>query len=236
VAEPEEEEVTTEDPKGEPEEPTGEPEPELLLGKFKTVDDLAKSYQEAERKLTTMAQEQAAPVRAPAEVPLEDQETLADKWNAAFYANPAQTTSQLIQLATQQTRAANANRSYGINLLADDPMFPKVRAELEHNLALMDDSYFADAKNAKETVERVYNMAVGERIRRTIQEQADPASRRKALDELGVEPTQASAAPATDTKVGRKEREALAEILGETGTKKNVDDVVKQFTEGLNDE
>lgn len=197
---------------GEPE-PKGEPEP--ILGKFKSQEELANAYQELERDHTRKAQE-AATYRQQLEQSQYNQvpTTPPDEWEEIGLSEAKPLTQNLVgQMLSQYDSIksnAEANMEEIIMQYENDPAFRTVGRTFKSELRRMGSAALADRTKAMEAGEAIFNMVIGKHLReKALQPKADPKARIEALKEFGIEEPTPGPTPKGGDDINERDRRML---------------------------
>lgn len=217
-----EEPVEGEEPEEEAEESAEEQEQRLYAGKFKSEDELERSYLEAQSELTRKSQRLAELERQSGQSYSTQQADSggdwADQFNSSFYENPLQSSSQLIQAQyaqmRQQEKAARANTKRQLAKYRKDPLYADVCDEFESQLEMIPDNVLADANQVDGVVEMVYNAVAGRHMRTQRSAGGDAVSRdrREQIGSLGVSSPQQSESTSVKRDPTRQEVEMLKDL------------------------
>jgi hypothetical protein len=212
-------------------------EPELILGKFKTQDDLVHSYSELEKNSTKKNQQLGRVVEQlrssgydvdddgniipPQQQPTQQQQgnppsgDWTEQFNEQFYENPAQAMMQMMSQANQASKMAQANTRRAMAQYRNDPVYAKIADEFEAEMMGVPDNQLVNPQNAAYIAEQLFNSVAGRYLRREASRvRENPADRQAFMQNLGVEgpaPAQQSR-PSED--IGYKGRAMLEGFFG----------------------
>lgn len=228
---------------------------ELILGKFKSADDLAKSYTEIEKQSTKSSQRASKlteQLRA-AGYDVDDDGTIiapgggqqappqnppsgdwTDQFNEQFYENPAKAMMEMIGGVTQMQKRASANTRRAIGQFKTDPLFPKIQDDFEAELMSIPDMQLADPQQAQSLAEQTYNQVVGRYFRKEAEKMREnPSERVQRLQSMGVEIPQGGGSPGGSDGMTNDDRHMLNQLgLSKEAQKKVIERARRSEEEG----
>jgi len=216
----------------EPTTPPSETPPELIDGKFKSVNDLLHSYREAEGKMhvttevnanllrqlgqlgctvdakgnITVPQQQASNEDLPP-----DQPSAQEQFVNKLLEDPFTALGGFLQSARSIEKKAAANRRRELAKLREHPYYRKVADELEATLDEMPDHMLANPEYCTHVVKEKFQTAVGQfALSQAEKASTDPTARVAMLEGLGISEPQPTPEPDKRTVVSADDREMLA--------------------------